>query len=182
MDKKQTLEMLDVLQAAYPAFYSGKTGAELSKIANLWWTMFADDNPALVGAAVKAIITESDSTYPPNIGVVKEKMRQLTAPNEMSEAEAWNLIAKAIRNSGYDSKKEFEKLPPVLQKIVGSPSQLRDWGMMDSETVHSVVASNVQRAFRTVSKRENELAKLPSDVKAIIGGLTEKMRLTDGTS
>ena len=46
--------------------------------------------------------------------------------------------------------------------------------MLDSETLHSVVASNVQRSFRAISTQEQETAKLPPDVRAQILKLAEK--------
>ena len=95
----------------------------------------------------------------------------------MTEAEAWGMVAQALRNSIYGAREEFEKFPPIVKRIVGSPSQLREWGMMDSETVHSVVASNFQRSYKAIAQREKELAKLPPDVKALVGKLTEGKKL-----
>lgn len=97
----------------------------------------------------------------------------ISAGDEMTEAEAWGIVAKALRNSAYGSREEFDKFPPVIKRIVGSPSQLREWSMMDSETVHSVVASNFQRSYKAIAQREKELAKLPPDVKALVGKLAD---------
>ena len=76
----------------------------------------------------------------------------------MTAQEAWNLVARAIRNSGYESRKEYDNLPPDIQRLVGSPEQLRDWAMMDSSTVHSVVASNFQRALQR-GKRQTMITR-----------------------
>jgi hypothetical protein len=118
--------------------------------------------------------------FPPVIGQVKEYIRKLTAPEEMTEQEAWALVAKAIRNGTWGAKEEFEALPPQIQRIVGSPTQLSDWAKMDSDSVHSVVASNFQRSFRAKAKADKEYAALPSEVKAAIGGLSNMMRLEAG--
>ena len=95
----------------------------------------------------------------------------------MTEQEAWALVAKAIRNGTWGAKEEFEALPPQIQRIVGSPTQLSDWAKMDSDSVHSVVASNFQRSFRAKVKADKEYAALPSEVKLAIGGLSNMMRL-----
>ena len=144
---------------------------------SLWSAMFSDDDFMIVAAAVKALIAGDEKGFPPVIGQVKARIRQITQPQEMTEGEAWALVAKAIRNSAYDSRKEFDALPEQIQRIVGAPSQLRDWGTMDSDTVHSVVASNFQRAYRVKAEQKRNYAALPSDVKAMIGGAAEKMRL-----
>ena len=109
-------------------------------------------------------------------------MRLLTSQNELSEGEAWQLVARAISNGIYGSKKEFDALPQTIQRIVGSPNALREWAMMDSDVVHSVVASNFQRSYRVVSEREREIKALPQDVREIVNLLaaSKTMEITDG--
>lgn len=178
MTRKQTATIMEILATAYPRFYSGPNAPDLRKSIELWAEMFADDDVAIVAAAVKALIA-SEREFPPLIGTVKQKIRELTEKPALSEAEAWGLISKAVRNSIWDSKKEFDKLPANLQKLVGSPSQLKEWAMMDSETLHSVVASNIQRSYKVIAKREEEYKKLPSDVKRLVESISSKMQLEE---
>lgn len=179
MNQTETLQVMAVLRGAYPAFYRDMSRKEVESVVALWAEMFAEDDVAVVAAAVKALIATDDKGFPPHIGAVKAKMRQITAPVGMTSGEAWNLVAKAIRNSAYDSQKEFDRLPENIQRLVGSPSQLRDWAMMDSETVQSVVASNFQRSFTAREKSDADYRALPGDVKAMISGMAEKMMLHD---
>lgn len=178
MTPTETGKIMDILKTAYPRFYSGPEAPDIRKMVGLWSEMFRDDDVALVAAAVKALILADDKGYPPHIGAVKAKLRMITGGDAMTEGEAWGLVAKAIRNSGYGSREEFEKLPPIVRRIVGSPSQLREWSQMDIETVHSVVASNFQRSYKVIAQREREIAKLPPDVRCLMasvaGGLEEK--------
>ena len=98
--------------------------------------------------------------------------RKLFAREEgMNEAEAWGLISKAIRNGLYGAKEEFAKLPPELQRLVGTPAQLREWAGMDSSTIQSIIASNVQRSFRVVRERESLNAALPPEAKKLLGAV-----------
>jgi uncharacterized protein (UPF0335 family) len=168
MDKFETTSILAVLKAAYPKFYQGPSLEEANSIVNLWAEMFADDPAEIVATAVKAMIASRNSNFPPNIGEVKEQIRKLTTPDSMTEQEAWSKIYKAIVNTGYDSKAEFDKLPKSLQRLVGSPQQLFEWSMMDVTTVQSVVASNVMRSFRAIQAQEQEQAKLPQSVKRFL--------------
>jgi predicted small lipoprotein YifL len=103
----------------------------------------------------------------------------VTQPEEMTEQEAWALVSKAIRNSAYNSAEEFAKLPPVVQRLVGSPSQLREWGQMDSDTVNSVVASNFQRSYRARAKNERDYLALPSSVKSYMAALADGMKMPE---
>ena len=177
MTIEETGIIMDILTTAYPRFYSGPNAPDMMKTLTLWAEMFARDDVALVAAAVKALIESDSKGFPPHIGAVKEKLRLISAGDEMTEAEAWCIVAKAHPNSAYGSREEFDKFPPVIKRIVGSPSQLREWSMMDSETVHSVVASNFQRSYKAIAQREKELAKLPPDVKALVGKLADAKKI-----
>lgn len=177
MTRKETGIIMDILATAYPRFYSGPDAPDPAKAVSLWAEMFAEDDVALVAAAVKALIATDDKGYPPHIGAVKAKLWQITGGPEETESDAWNLISRAVRNGLYGAKEEFAKLPPTLQRIVGSPSQLREWAMMDSETLHSVVASNVQRSYKAISYREREIAKLPGDVRKMARQISAGMEL-----
>ena len=177
MTFEETGIIMDILTTAYPRFYSGPDAPDRTKTLTLWAEMFIHDDVALVAAAVKALIETDAKGFPPHIGAVKAKRRLITGGDELTEAEAWGMVAKAIRNSAYGSREEFEKLPSAIRRIVGSPSQLREWAQMDSETVHSVVASIFQRSYKVVAQREREIAKLPPEVKALVGKLADDRKM-----
>lgn len=180
MTIQETGTIMDILAAAYPKFYSSRD-VDMKNVMKLWATMFAEDDVRIVAAAVKVLIASDSKGFPPVIGQVKDKIRLLTKKKTMDEAEAWATVKRAIRNSGYEARKEFEALPDEIQRIVGSPNQLRDWAMMDSDTVNSVVASNFQRAFRTRSAARQEYAAIPGDVKKLLRD-SGCMMLEDGHS
>lgn len=175
MTREETIKVLAVLKAAYPNFYRGMKADELNGIVALWASQFEADAYNTVGAAVQAHIATDTKGYPPHIGAIKEAIRKLTQPEEMTEMEAWGHVAKALRNSGYHSAAEFEKLPPVVQRIVGSPSQLREWAMMDTDTVQSVVQSNFMRSYKARAANEREFLALPPQVKEMMGELAAGM-------
>ena len=164
-------EVLAILKTAYPGFYRNTGREEAQAAVNLWLDLFADDPAPLVGAAVKALIATDEKGFPPHIGAVKAKLRQLSAPARSTEAEAWSRVLKAVSRGIYDSEPEFQALPPDLQRLVGSPRQLREWALMDSDTVNSVVASNFQRSYRARAAQQNQWDALPGDVKALARSL-----------
>lgn len=168
MTRDDVIKIMSVLRGAYPHFYRDISKQEAYDTINLWTDMFSNDDASIVSAAVKSLIDGDDKGFPPTIGQVKAKMRLLVGSDELTEAEAWNLVSKAVKNGLYGAVEEFEKLPPAVKRIVGSLSQLRDWASMDSDTLHSVVASNFQRSYKVVATREKEIAALPDDVKKLI--------------
>lgn len=170
-------QIMDILTAIYPSFYAKQTDEEKYQASAIWASLFEPYPVEIVAAAVKAFIAADEKGFPPVPGQIMAKVRKLTNSEEMTEAEAWYLVQKAVSNGIYGSREEFEKLPPLLQRLVGSPNQLRDWAVMDSNELHSVVASNFQRAYRAKVAAEREYQALPPDVKALIGGLSEKLAL-----
>lgn len=175
MNQKETIAVLAVLKTAYPQFYRGLSPQELQETVTLWSEMFAAEDFQVVKAAVKAHIATDAKGYPPHIGAIKAAIRKITQPDEMSEMEAWGYVSRALRNSSYNSIKEFERLPPVVQRVVGSPSQLREWAIMDSDTVQSVVASNFQRSYKARAKSESEYIALPESVKGFMAEIAAGM-------
>ena len=180
MTDTETLKILAVLRGAYPAFYRDMQRKEAERVAALWAEMFREEPYEIVAAAVKALIVCDEKGYPPHIGAVKARIRQITAPQEMTEAEAWGLVNKAISRSIYNSRQEFEKLPKLIQGVVGGPSQLRDWAVMDADTVQSVVASNFQRSYRARAASDREYKALPPEVRAILDVTAGKLALKEG--
>lgn len=167
MTRQETGIIMDILTTAYPTFYNGRNAPDMRMTVNLWAEMFAEDDVKIVAAAVKALIATDDKGFPPHIGAVKGRIRQISNPDEMTEQEAWAHIAKALRNSSYNAEEEFSKLPPILQDVVHAPQQLREWARMDEATVQSVVASNLQRSFRAKAQSRRDFEALPKDVQAL---------------
>lgn len=177
MTREETLQVLAILKTAYPGFYRDMKRKEAEDTVSLWHDMFADDDPGHVAAAVKVLISTDIKGFPPHIGAVKEKLRKLTSPEEMTAGEAWNLVYKAVQQGLYGSREAFAALPPLLQRLVGSPNQLRDWAIMDADTVQSVVASNFQRSYQARSQSQREYELMPPEVKALMAEIAGKLSL-----
>ena len=169
--------VLGTLQSAFPSFYRGLGQKAARDIADLWAKMFEDDDFKSVMAAVQALIATRTEGYPPTIGEVKEKLGQLRCPEELSEQDAWALVSKACQNGYYHATEEFENLPEVVQRAVGSPEQLKAWSQMDASTVESVVASNFMRTFKVKQKQQKELDMIPSEARQYIAAVSDKMSL-----
>ena len=179
MNYDETRNILSILKLNYPQSFKGWSLQQSHDFLNLWSEAFKDDPVQLVAGAVKSIIYSDTREFAPNIGQVKNKMHKLTAKDELTEIEAWGTVKAALRNSGYRAAEEFEKLPPVVKSLVGSPRQLFEWSMMDTSEIDTVVASNFQRSYKVRAKHEKEMQAIPLEVKEALGitTLTEKMKL-----
>lgn len=166
MTLQETMKALALIQECYPHFMDGRTP---ETTANIWARMFPSEEYAKVEAAVMAFVASDVKGYPPAIGQIKEKLAQMEADNTLDEAGAWSLVAAAMRNGIYGSEKEFRNLPADIQRSVGSANQLREWSLMDTETVNSVVCSNFMRSYRARAGHVREMQKLPEPVRRMYG-------------
>ena len=163
MTREETVKIIRIMVDSYPNYKPNN----ISETVDVWQMMLSDYDYNLVAMALKAYILSDTSGFAPSIGQLVDKMKSITSPQELNEMEAWALVSKAIRNSGYNSVEEFAKLPPSAQKAVGLPDQLRTWAL-DENYNEQVVSSNFMRCYRTELARHEELSKMPSDVKALI--------------
>lgn len=164
MTRDETIKLLMVIQSAYPNFKPpDKTVA-----VDTWYTMLKDMDYNVVQMGLRAYITSDTSGFAPSIGQLINTIYLTQNPQELNEMEAWALVSKALRNGYYGAVEEFDNLPPLVRKAVGTPDNLRNWSQTNTESVENVIQSNFMRSYRTVVKREEEIKKMPADVQALI--------------
>ena len=175
MNKSETASLMAIIKLAYPQYYSRQD--EILSAVSLWSEMFKEDDFKVVSAGVKSFIASDTKGFPPSIGMIKQYISKITTPEAMTEVEAWGIIKKALRNSSYNSKEEFEKLPEELQRLLGSHTQLKEWAREEMTTLDSVIASNFMRSYRARIQSIREYQALPKDVKQFIGKMSNTMSL-----
>lgn len=176
MNKSEAIQVLTVLKTAYPNFYKTLSKSDAENTIELWATMFESEPVNLVIEAVKTLICSLK--YPPTIADVKEKIREITKPGTMTELEAWSKVKGSI--SYYNAGNAFNGLPPLLQKLVGSPQQLREWAIMDIDTLNTVVQSNFLRSYSAKVKQEAMRELIPESTKVLIEQLSDKFKMIGG--
>lgn len=172
--RDETKQLLMRISSVYPNW---KPQAGLKYVVETWWEYLSEYAYNEMKTALKAYISTDTSGFAPSIGQLIEKMRVISAPDGLTEMEAWSLVSRALRNGYYGAEQEFEKLPPIVQKAVGAPSQLRNWSQTDSESVENVIQSNFMRTYRELIIREKEMSKMPGDIKKIISDASRKVAL-----
>lgn len=148
--------------------YPNYKPSNISETVDVWCMMLDEYSYEQVAMGLKSYILSDTSGFAPAIGQIVDKIKTVSEPPQLNELEAWGLVDKAIRNSGYHAEEEFAKLPPLVQKAVGSPSQLRNWGMTDIDSIETVAQSNFMRTYRAVAKREDEVSRMPAQIRQLI--------------
>ena len=184
MTRAETLQILTLLRASYPAFYSKFGKGELENIVSLWTEMFEGDDFNIVKYALKELIA-THSGYPPDIAALKTKIREICSAGsgEPTDEELWQMLKRAVSNGLYNARREYDRLPPVLQRYCGSPSALTEMAYIDSDTFNTVNHGQFLKQIKVIREREEYSAKMPDAVKALIGrvytpiGTTGRMSL-----
>ena len=159
MTRNEAKKIVMVISATYPNWHP----LDMSFTVDAWASMLESYTYQDISAALTAFIVSDTSGFAPAPGQVIGLL-DWASNQELNEMEAWTLVSRALRNGYYGAEREFEKLPPIVQKAVGSPSQLRNWSQTDSESVENVIQSNFMRTYRQELAKKKEMRKIPQEV------------------
>lgn len=183
MTRTETAKIIALLQSEYPNSFSKLDKQAFDLKFELWASEFANDPFEAVYTALRMYM-ETGEQFAPNIGQVRKRMRMQQEQDEISEGEAFGMVAKACRNGSYGYMKEYAKLPPDVQKAVGRPEQLRDWAKLDENDFQTIAGSQFLRSFRAVRTRKKETEAYPPALKNMIDklqlGMGEQNALPEG--
>lgn len=157
MKKNDIVKIIVILKTSYPYAFKDMNEQDVESMISLYCEMFSDCTYKEVAGAVKALICTSE--YMPTIAAIKNKIYELNHPQEESNMELWEKLLDAIRNSGYHSEEEFEKLPLIIQEYVRSPRQLQEMALMNSDDIHTVVKGQFLKQIEALKEnfKQNEM-------------------------
>ena len=160
--------IVKVLNDAYE--FNGKAMFETPDKIMYWYSCLQDlDYMAVCGAVKRLAMTNPNR---PTIADIRKECVALTDVSpKISEAEAWNMVRIALRDSSYHSEEHFEAFPDIVKKAVVSPSRLKEWGQMPSDTVGSVVRAEFRRSFESAmnsTQQEKQMGQIGVNIAAQI--------------
>ncbi len=131
MNKKEALQILAIMQAAYPNFYKG-TKEEAMGTVSVWCMQFHDMPAEIVLMAVHKLI--GTNKFPPTVSEVKAKLVSIgyeadnllnmnrLYDNKLSPNEVKKLEWISANTNRYQMSNAAE---PSLVQMLGQPGQLR---------------------------------------------------------
>lgn len=146
---------------------------DISETVDVWHMMLSDYDYNLVAMALKAYILSDTSGFAPSIGQLVDKMKSIISQQELNEMEAWALVCDALQNSGYNYAEEYAKLPTLVQKAVGLPTQLQAWALTENLN-KDVVGSNFMRCYRIEVERQKEISKMPQNIRELLENISNE--------
>lgn len=117
MTKKETISLFGILIAAYPNFDKFKDDSRVEGMVNMWAVLFADDDSAIVGLAVKKHIMTNK--WPPSIAEIREIMADITHPDLIPPDQAWAAVSDLLYAVGEHNYGDAHRnLPPLIAQTV----------------------------------------------------------------
>ncbi len=164
MDRNDTKKILMGMEITYPNFKIKEENVSFA--VDIWWDNLRDYPYEEVCQALKMYIATNTSGFAPSIGQIIDCIHKIRRPEgkDLNEMEAWNLVFNAIRNSAWHSQEEFDKLPPLVRKAVGSHNNLHAMAM-DEEFNMGVEQSHFIKVYRQLLERERMEEKIPERIR-----------------
>lgn len=152
MTREETIGILSILKASYPNFYKELTKKDAETTINLYTEIFSNTEANLVATAIKELIQHQ--IYPPTIADIKNKIYELTNPDDLNSSDLWEIFKKTIQKGYYGDISEFEKLPDSIKTYLGNnPRRINEIGMMESNTLNTVEKGIFMRQIEAIKDR-----------------------------
>lgn len=169
MTRDEVKEIIMIMTYTYPNYKP----ADITATVDTWTAILSSYQFEHIRAALHSYILSDTKGFAPTPGQLIDKIPIKSF--DMTEMEAWGMVNRALSNSSYHAKEEFDKLPLVVQKTLGRFEVLQEWAGMEIDVVQSVIQSNFIRNYRTVLQREKERNKLPTRLREILEAAGAKM-------
>lgn len=140
MTKDETKMLLALITCTYPNWHLNNP----EKAVEVWHKILEPDEYRLIENAFVAYTRTNTTGFAPSPG----QLHMLIADEVVSgktDGEVLNMLILASRNANYGFEEEFQKMPPLLQKAIGTSTVIRSWGGMeqkDLEYAHDRILRN----------------------------------------
>ena len=173
MTRDETVVLMDAIKTMYPRFY--EMSDDMDSVVDLWHDMLQDYPLNLALQAFRAFTSTDTKGFPPVIGQIIHEINEITQPaaDIPSESEAWEQVKRAISNGLYHSRTEYDKLHPILRRVVGSPDAIWRWANMEEEFVDMNIRPMICRSYNQYAEKERADRLLPPSMQENVYALRD---------
>lgn len=173
MTREETQELLMMIRAAYPNFIVKQE--EMTPTINAWHMLLVEYPADAVKAALQIYVRTSNTGFPPSVSQLIGCIYKPRENDALTEGQAWALVRKAIQDGIYHAEERYKELPEEIQIAVGSPNMIRQWAMVPTEEVNTVIASNFQRTYKAVLSKRVFGDKVNPALAGIVNEVADKV-------
>lgn len=162
MTQAEVTELLFAIQSFYPNWNNKLDKDTIVKMYSRIYKPFPLDQCL---AALDDYVRTDTTGFAPVPGQLIGRINKVNTPKLLNSEEAWNLVFKALGNSIYHADEEFDKLPKLVKKTIGSSIYLRELASLPTAQIQSVEKSQFIKVY--VKECEDEIQNLNIDSKLI---------------
>lgn len=153
------------LVADMKSLYTGQNFIPDVNAMEIWFDLLGDLDYEVAKKAVRAHMVSS--SFPPMPKDIREKAAELVSDDYLTPMAAWDLVFKALSDSIYNSRDRFNELPLVIQRVLGTPDNLREMAMMDTSVVNSVEQSHFIKSYTVEVERDRKMKAIPENLRKL---------------
>jgi len=176
MTREECKRIIAIIAATYPKF---EIGDDPKLTVDAWYLFLKDYEYLDIEMALKIFVSTENSPYYPSASQLIGQINKVRSLKNAQEVDVWREVRPAIRNSGYHAEEEFNKLSETAKKMVGDPQQLREWAMLPSEDIDTVVQSNFKSRFKTMQTRQAEISAMPMEIRQMIENSVKQIGVSE---
>ena len=162
----------------YPSTYGTYGRQDIEELADTWAMALEDFEDEAVTAAFKTFLINDQKGFPPAIGQIVALIpaKGNVYNTVLTPGEAWTLILNAMKNVTYQPRESFDRLPEMVQRILGGVEALQELGGTDAKAREI----EKQRFFRAY---DDAIAEAKRNGKALpTRGERQELVRDDGTT
>jgi hypothetical protein len=165
LTRDETKQLLMRIMSAYPNF---KPQSDLNYMIETWWEYLQSYSYEQCKTALHTYVVTNNTGFAPSIGQLIDNICKVTIPRSDDVQIAWTTYRAAISDGAYHAEEWFYgKFTDELRAAVGSPNVIHQHAI-NEDFNEDVVYSNFRRAYETVVKRKEEMAKMPPKLRSLI--------------
>ena len=154
MEKKDLPAIWAYASALWGTFKAPDTKEKFNMAMEVWAELLGEYDLRVIKAAMIELSKESDFCTVGKLVKHCQTISKLEKGEIVDVDEVIQAIIKAEQSM--DKKKAFEELPAIAKDVVGHPSMLYKWAMMDSNLFHSVVVSNLRKSIEKAMENNDK--------------------------
>jgi len=177
MTRNEVAKLCLLIQAMYPSQFAKYDEEQKLRMVDSWSIMLEEYEYNAIQVGLKVYESQNKSGWAPSPGQLIVAMNRVAHNDivEMSAEEAWVWVKKAICNGNYHAQEEYEKLPPMAQKAIGSWETIRDMAKCESSVNDTVNRSNFIKSYNRNQKEAREYAALPESIQRLTRQAAERL-------
>lgn len=150
MTRNETVQLLAMMQAAYPSFYRNMDDPQTA--VSIWHDRLKPYPADLVGIAFRRLLDECK--FPPSIADVITRVKELTSANDLTPIDLWGIAYGLISRASTITAEEWEAQHPVIKRFFKSTRQLIELGLSDTNAVNTVTKGQFLKQAEMLLRQE----------------------------